>query len=101
MALVCFALAVGALAYLHRGDIWPAAPRPGAADDAFAACYAPRLADIERMAREGVVGPEQAALFRARAEALCRAQTRDATSSQGPAPAGLPPGLVPTPLRSR
>jgi len=95
-AVVVFLLAAGALAYLHRHD-WRgrAAPATAEAEDPIAACMRDRIAVIDGQLRDGVLKPEQAALFRARVDALCQAQHRPA------GPDGLPPGMAPAPLPSR
>jgi len=90
-ALGCFALSAGALAYVHRADLYPAAPRPAAqTDDAYSRCFRDGAAPIDKMLAEKTIGEEQARLFRMRAEARCRAQT----GTQG-GPPGAPPGLPP------
>ena len=69
--------AAGALAAIHREDLFPpeqaAAP---AADDPFQACLRQRQADIEQMQADGVIDADQAKLFIGRAEALCQTQTQ-------------------------
>lgn len=90
-ALACFAFSVAVLFYVHRDDLFPAPPEPiAAADDAFGRCFRDGTAAIDKMLAEKTIGPEQAKLFRMRAEARCRAQTG---SSGGP-PQGAP-GLPP------
>jgi hypothetical protein len=95
-AVAVFVLAAGALAYVHRND-WRArdAPIATAADDPIAACMRDRIAVIDGQLRDGVLKPEQAALFRARVDALCQAQNRGGASD------GLPPGMAPAQLPSR
>ncbi len=78
-----FLLAVGALAWMHRDDIFP--PEKTAADDPVALCIAGRWAGIDEMVADGTVDTARAELFKARAEALCQAQ---AGQGQGPP---LPP----------
>ena len=89
-AVAVFVLAAGALAYVHRND-WRArdAPIATAADDPIAACMRDRIAVIDGQLRDGVLKPEQAALFRARVDALCQAQNRR-SAPDGLAPAQLP-----------
>ena len=70
VALAC----VATLAWLHRADLYPAMATAEVADDPFARCLAQRSAQIDDMVSEGVVGPEQASLFKSRAEAMCRAE---------------------------
>ena len=66
------------LAYVHRDDVStiaglkPANPRVDASNDPAAPCIAQRFAEIDGMIEEGVVGSEQATLFKQRAEAMCR-----------------------------
>ncbi len=78
-----FLLAVGALAWMHRDDIFP--PEKTAADDPVALCIAARWAGIDEMAADGTVDPARAELFKARAEALCLDQ-----AGPGSAPPKLP-----------
>jgi len=90
-ALACFVLAVSALAYVHRDDLFPSAtPAATAADDPFGRCFQKAAAPIDKMLAEKTIGAEQARLFRLRAEARCRAQT----GAQGGPPGGGP-GLPP------
>jgi hypothetical protein len=76
-----FLLAVGALAWMHRDDIFP--PEKTAADDPVALCVAGRWAGIDEMVADGTVDTARAALFKSRAEALCQAQ---AGQGSGPPP---------------
>ncbi len=93
VALAVAATMAGLLAIIHWDRLFPP-PLPAgiAAGDPAAACIAQRHAEIDTRLREGVFQPAQAALFKTRAEAMCRAET-----GAGPVP-GLP-GLTPTPLR--
>ena len=95
-ALVVFVLCAASLVYIHRKDIWPG-PRieTVAGDDPIALCMRDRLAVIDAQLQDGVLKPEQAALFRTRVDALCQAQNRR------PGPEGLPPGMTPQPLPTR
>lgn len=95
--IVVFLLCAGALAYVHRRDLWqaPGAAPAAASGDPVAACMHDRLAVIDGQLRDGVIKPEQAQLFRARVEALCAAQNRKAGLE------GLPPGMTPAPLPPR
>lgn len=95
-AVVVFLLCAAALVYIHRNDLWPA-PKvaAGGGGDPIALCMRDRLAVIDDQLREGVLTPEQAALFRTRVDALCQAQNRRG------APGGLPPGMTPAPLPAR
>ena len=72
-ALAVFLLAAAALGWFHRDDILPPAAAP-LADDPAAACIAERWAGIDLMAADGAIDAARAKLFKARAEALCRAQ---------------------------
>ncbi len=76
-----FLLAVGALAWMHRDDIFPPAAVP--ADDPVAHCVAGRWAGIDQMVADGTVDTARAELFKSRAEALCQAQ---AGQGSGPPP---------------
>lgn len=88
VAILVFFACAGALAYIHRDDLFPEeAPVAARADDPFAKCFAKRSADIASMQKEGAIKPAQAALFRTRAEAMCRDQARKA---QGRTPNALP-----------
>jgi hypothetical protein len=93
-ALACFLISAGVLAYVHRDDLLgrKAVTKPeSAADDAFARCYAAAKTPIDRMLSEKLIKAEEAGLFRQRAEARCRAQTRDAGGPPAPGGPGLPP----------
>jgi hypothetical protein len=73
VALGVFLLAGAALAWMHRDDLF--GPEAGApAEDPVALCVAGRWAGIDAMVEDGVVDAARAAQFKARAEALCRAQ---------------------------
>jgi hypothetical protein len=95
-ALVVFALCAASLVYVHRKDIWPAPKvEAGGGSDPIALCMRDRLAVIDDQLRDGVLKPEQAALFRTRVDALCQAQNRRGGVE------GLPPGMTPQPLPTR
>ncbi len=81
IALGVFALSAGVLVYVHRADIWPAAPIANPVDAAFMRCFADSAAKIDRMRSEGTIKEAQWRLFRDRAEARCRSQ---AGSTGGP-----------------
>lgn len=86
-ALACFVLSAGALAYVHRDDLFASKTAPAAArDDPFSRCFQDGIAAIEKMLSDKSIGAEQAALFRQRAEARCRAQSGGSSG-----PPGLPP----------
>lgn len=72
MALLC----VAGLAWLHRADLWPARFGPQAADDPFTRCFAERAAEIDGMVGDGLIDQERATLFKSRAQAMCRTETR-------------------------
>lgn len=74
VALVVFLAAAGALAWMHRDDLFPPEPAAVAADDPVALCLAARARDIDKMRTDGVIDDAQAKLFKSRAEALCQAQ---------------------------
>ncbi|MCI0429661.1 MAG: hypothetical protein L0210_03825 [Rhodospirillales bacterium] len=89
---VLVAVSAGAvLAYLHRDDLFPSERKPSPAEAAFEQCMAERAAGIDEMVRQQVITAEQEALFRQRAEALCRAQSAPADAA--PPPVGLTPAL--------
>ena len=76
-------LCVALLAYIHRDD-WRASDTSidvGGAeappDDPAKPCIQQRFAEIDAMIDDGVVDDGQAALFRERAEAMCRATMGD------------------------
>ena len=83
--MLCFLGSAGVLAYLHREQLWPAAETTAQSveEAAYLACVEERAAHIDKMLKDGVVEEAQAALFRGRAEALCRDQTG---GSAGPPP---------------
>jgi hypothetical protein len=91
VAVLVALLALSALAWINRAAFLPPpaseAEAPG--DDPFARCMAARAADIDRMVKEGTAKPEQAELFRSRAEAMCRAEAAKAAGGA----AELPPGM--------
>ncbi len=59
-----FLLAAGALAWMHRDDIFP--PEVAPADDPVALCVAGRWAGIDEMVADGAVDTARAELFKAR-----------------------------------
>lgn len=67
------------LAYLHRKDLWPD-PVADIADSnpQLASCFEDRFAAVEKMRADGVIGDDQYAVFRARAEAFCQQQFGEA-----------------------
>jgi hypothetical protein len=86
VALVIFLACVGALVWLNREEWLGLGPELSAAEQALAQCIEERSADVDRMLAEGVIGEDQAELFRSRAEAMCVAMAGDAGAGQG-----LPP----------
>lgn len=67
-------LMAAALAFMHRDDLFPPEQAAVNRDDPVARCLAERAVDIDKMAAEGTITGEQAALFKGRAEALCQDQ---------------------------
>lgn len=66
--------ALAALAAIHRDDLGLLVAGPAAvADDPLARCIAEHGATIDKGVADGVFKAEQAALFKQRSEALCRA----------------------------
>jgi hypothetical protein len=99
-AVLCFLLAAAGLAYMHREDLLGAPAEAGKPEAGlFAACMAERGAAIDAMVREGAVKGEQEALFRSRAEAMCRGITSETAGAGARLPP--PPGLTPPPLPTR
>jgi hypothetical protein len=84
VALAIFVLCIGALVWLNR-EAW-LGPERSAAEQALAQCIAERSADVAQMLEEGVIGEDQAELFRSRAEAMCVAMAGDAGAGQGQPP---------------
>jgi hypothetical protein len=76
LALCVALLCAGALAWLHRADLFPTTFAPQAADDPFARCFAERSAEVDRMLSEGMIDQARAELFKSRAEAMCRTETQ-------------------------
>lgn len=78
--LVAFALFLAAAAFLvwyERDRLFPAeeiAESADPAEAAYLACRAARFDDIDGMRADGVITEEQEALFKSRADALCRSQ---------------------------
>jgi hypothetical protein len=66
----CFIASIGALAYLHRDDLFPPT---AAANQALADCNAKQSAQIDAMLRDKLIVAAKAALFRQRAQARCAA----------------------------
>ena len=70
--LLC--VCAGALAYIHREDLFPPEATAPAGDDPVAQCIAQRAADIDGMVADGVIDPGRADLFKTRAASVCEAQ---------------------------
>jgi hypothetical protein len=95
LAAFLLAIAVAGLAvWVHRNDLFPKPPAKAekTGPDQFQECMITRGGDIDRMLAEKTIDAERAELFRARTEAMCRAE---ADKAAGNTP-GLPPGLTPT-----
>jgi hypothetical protein len=94
LVAVGIALVAGGLAvWIHRHELFPAEQSNATAGgDPFQECVTSRAGDIDKMLAEKTIDAQRAELFRARAEAMCRAE---ADKAAGKAP-GLPPGLTPT-----
>ena len=91
LAGLVFIGCIAALAYLERDRLWRTAAGGSAADDPFTRCIAERAAQIDRIQDEGVIEAAQAALFKTRAEAMCRAETEGGGSAPlGGAAPGAP-----------
>ena len=86
LALVIFLVCVGALVWLNREAWLGIAPEMSAAEQALAQCMAERSGDVDRMLEEGVIGEDQAELFRSRAEAMCVTMAGGAGAAQGQPP---------------
>ena len=75
-AVAVMLAAVGALAVIHRDDMSAWLVGPGAVkDDPLARCISEHHATIDKGVTDGIFKSDQAALFKSRAEALCRATT--------------------------
>lgn len=79
-------LMAGALGFMHRDDLFAPEPAAVSADDPVARCLGERAIDIDKMAAEGTITAEQAALFKSRAEALCQSQVGGGNSAPPPLP---------------
>jgi hypothetical protein len=86
IALVIFLVCVGALVWLNRESWLGIGPEMSAADQALARCIAERSGDVDRMLEEGMIGEDQAELFRSRAEAMCVAMAGGGTEPGQPPP---------------
>ncbi len=65
--------ALAVLAVIHRDDLMPLMAGPSvAADDPLSRCIAEHHGTIDKGIADGIFKPEQATLFKQRAEALCR-----------------------------
>lgn len=79
LAALIIALCGSLLAYIHRDDLQSAfgwtdasATKAGSKDPALP-CIEQRFAEINAMIDDGIVEASQAAIFKERAEAMCRA----------------------------
>ena len=86
LALLIFLVCVGALVWLNREAWLGLGPELTAAEQALARCIDERSGDVERMVEEGVIGEDQAELFRSRAEAMCVAMAGDGGTGAGQPP---------------
>jgi len=72
VAVVVVLACVAGLAYLHRGDLLPAAEDDDAGlNPEFVACRTERLGDIDKMRDDGLIDDAQEEQFAARALAYC------------------------------
>lgn len=99
LAALVFVGAAAFLGYYERDRLFgsggAAEGQAGAANDPFALCFAERAAQIDQMVKDKVVSAAQAADFKGRAEAMCRAQTKGAGGPPGGAGGRPPPGFTP------
>jgi hypothetical protein len=86
VAVLVFLVCVGALVWLNREAWLGIGPELSAAEQALARCIAERSGDVDRMLEEGVIGEDQAELFRSRAEAMCVAMAGGAGAGPGQPP---------------
>ncbi len=81
LAALSLVLAVAAaIVWVHRDDLFP--PAVVLADDPAAPCIAARHAGIDKMAAESGMAEAKIALFKTRAEALCRDQAAKGGAAQ-------------------
>jgi hypothetical protein len=80
IAALVLVLVILSLIWLHRHDLF-LSEQPAASNPALAACIAERVGHVETMQDEGVITPQQAESFRARAIQFCE-QTVPATPAQ-------------------
>jgi hypothetical protein len=85
-AIAVAAVAAGILGYLNRDAFITPERKLSPQEAAFERCMAERSAGIDEMVRQQAITADQEALFRQRAEDLCRAQA----ASEQPPPVGLP-----------
>ena len=79
-ALPLLLAVAAAIAWVHRDDLFP--PAVVVADDPAAPCIAERHAGIDKMAAESAMDEAKVALFKSRAEALCRDQIAKGGAAQ-------------------
>ena len=85
IAAAVFLGCAAALVYLERERLWPAGGEQTATDAPFVRCFVERAAQIDQMLADDLIKADQAALFKGRAEAMCRAESPGAGA---PAPLG-------------
>ena len=97
LAALVFVAAAGFLTYYERDRLFGGGPADvtAAADDPFVQCFAERAAQIDQMVADKTISADQAAQFKGRAEAMCRAQTKGAGGPPGGAGGRPPPGFTP------
>ncbi len=71
VAIGVIALALAALAAIHRDDLFGTEPQPETLNPEFVKCRDERVAQIAEMYSEGVISQRQRQQFEARAIALC------------------------------
>ena len=79
-ALPLLLAVAAAIVWVHRDDLFP--PPVVLADDPAAPCIAARHAGIDKMAAESGMEEAKIALFKSRAEALCRDQIAKGGAAQ-------------------
>lgn len=72
VAVAVMLAAFGALGVIHRDDLTAWLAGPVVKDDPLARCISEHHGTIDKGVTDGIFTPEQAALFKSRAEALCR-----------------------------
>ncbi|WP_282608043.1 hypothetical protein [Pelagibius sp. Alg239-R121] len=72
-ALGVAGVTIALLFYINRQDFLPGSAPVSPAETAYLACVSERHGQVDAMIEDGVVTEAQAATFKGRAEALCRA----------------------------